>query len=287
MAVKAVQQFMLRKELGSEKKARKTLTLMRDCGYNGIELCGFMIKKISLFVRILTSLAGMGVGKSGSLDWKQLTREYGLKVVSLHEDMGTILNKTNQVISDAKELDTDTVVLTGMFRYDYTDHNNVFMLCKKLNKAGKLLKDGGIKFLYHNHNCEFVRTKSGERPIDIILAETDPEFVNFEFDSYWAADAGVDCVEFMHTLGERMKLYHINDRVSIAKGSANSILKADGTELGKGNMNLTALIRTAESLGVEAIILESHRNWADNSALQSLKISSELLNYAVKNKGGN
>ena len=52
-------------------------------------------------------------------------------------------------------------------------------------------------------------------------------------------------------------------------------------------MNLTALIRTAESLGVEAIILESHRNWADNSALQSLKISSELLNYAVKNKGGN
>ena len=96
MAVKAVQQFMLRKELGSEKKARKTLTLMRDCGYNGIELCGFMIKKISLFVRILTSLAGMGVGKSGSLDWKQLTREYAMIIPTTTTFLCFVKSSTRQ-----------------------------------------------------------------------------------------------------------------------------------------------------------------------------------------------
>jgi len=281
MPVKAVQQFMLRKELGSEKKARRALRLMKECGYGGIELCGFMIEKIPAFVRMLTALAGMGVGKCGSLDWVALTREYGLKVVSLHEDLGTILGKTDKVISIAKSLNTDFVTVTGTFRYDYTDTQKVIALCKKLNKAGSILKESGISFLYHNHNCEFVRTKSGERPMDMIIGETDPDAVNFEFDSYWATDAGVDCVEFMRALGNRMKLYHINDRVSIAKGTAGSILKSDGTELGRGNMNLKKLIKTAEECGVEAIILESHKNWAKNSALESLRISSEFLNANV------
>lgn len=284
MLIKAVQQFMLRKELGSEKKARKTLQIMRECRYDGIELCGFMIRKIPFFVRMLTACAGMGVGKSGSLDWKALTREYGLTVVSLHEDLESIMNNTDRVLADAEKLGTDTVVLTGMFRYDYTDKNKVIALCNKLNEAGKVLAAGGLKFLYHNHNCEFVRTASGERPMDIIIESTNPEFVNFEFDSYWAADAGVDCVDFMHKLGTRMKLYHINDRVSVSKGSSGSILKSDGTELGYGNMNLVKLVETAESYGVKSIILESHKNWVENSALKSLQKSSRFLNEIIANR---
>lgn len=35
---------------------------------------------------------------------------------------------------------------------------------------------------------------------------------NFEFDSYWVAEAGCDVSGLMNFLGKRMKLYHINDR---------------------------------------------------------------------------
>lgn len=281
MTVKAVQQFMLRKELSLENKARKTLELMRECGYDGIELNGFMIKKVSLFVRMLTALAGMGVGNCGSLDWGKLTAEYGLTTVSLHEDMGSILKNTDGVAKDAESVHTDTIVLTGMFRYDYTKEDSVKNLCVQLNKAGRLLKERGLNFLYHNHNCEFVRTDKGESPFDVILRETDPEYVNFEFDSYWATDAGADCAELMKTMGARMKLYHINDRVSLAKGTASSIVKSDGTELGMGNMNLKKFVNTAKECGVKAVILESHRNWAENSAARSLQISSRFMNENV------
>ena len=78
-----------------------------------------------------------------------------------------------------------------------------------------------------------------------------------------------------------MKLYHINDRVSLAKGTASSIVKSDGTELGMGNMNLKKFVNTAKECGVKAVILESHRNWAENSAARSLQISSRFMNENV------
>ena len=63
-----------------------------------------------------------------------------------------------------------------------------------------------------------------------------------------------------------MKLWHINDRGTRLTGSAvTPILKTDSMELGTGNMDLDSLMAQALSVGVDAVILESHRNWVDNS----------------------
>lgn len=56
------------------------------------------------------------------------------------------------------------------------------------------------------------------------------------------------------------------------------ILKSDSMELGYGAMPLEALSAKAKELGVEAVILESHRNWVDKSPLKSLTRSAEFLN---------
>ena len=48
-------------------------------------------------------------------------------------------------------------------------------------------------------------------------------------------------------------------------------------ELGYGNMNLEALTGQALAVGVEAIILESHKNWVDKSPIKSLQLSAEFL----------
>ena len=68
---------------------------------------------------------------------------------------------------------------------------------------------------------------------------------------------------------------------SLAKGTASSILKSDGTELGMGNMNLQELVKVAKECKVRAVILENHRNFADNSAARSLQISSRFMNENV------
>ncbi len=278
MPVKAVQQIMLGTVTANEAQARDTLAAIRKAGYGGIELNGFMIRPTGLMVRMMTKMAGMPVGRGGRLDWAALVKEAGLSVVSVHEDLGTIRRETSTVIEEAGKFGTKYIVVTGMYRFDYSDRAAVSGLARDLNQAGKELGQGGIALLYHNHNCELRKVEKGMTAYRLLQEETDPEYVNFEFDSYWPAEAGAEALALMRQLGDRMKLYHINDRGTRVTGpSMTPILKSDSMELGYGNMNLEALTEQALAAGVDAVILESHKNWADKSPLKSIQLSAEFL----------
>lgn len=281
MMVKAVQQFQLRQELSSIQQAENTLQAMKDSGYDGIELCGFMIRKMSLAIRMLCKMAGMPIGASGNLDWHDLIEKSGLKVVSLHEHLDGLLNDPEPFVTEAKAFQTKYIVITGMRKFDYSDENQVLQLAEKLNITGEKLLNSGIELLYHNHNCEFRKLKNRRTAYDVLIEETDPRFVNFEFDSYWAIETGCDAAALMHRLGSRMKLYHINDRGSRVSGETGSILKSDSMELGYGNIDLVQLVEIAKNYGVEAVILETHQNWIDKSAVRSFQVSSEFLNQHI------
>lgn len=280
MPVKAVQQIMLGTVTAKEAQARETLAAIKRAGYDGIELNGFMIRPTGLMVRMMTKMAGMPVGRGGRLDWAALAKEAGLSVVSVHEDLGTIRRETANVIDEAKKFGTKYIVVTGMYRFDYSDRAAVESLARDLNAAGKELKQSGIALLYHNHNCELRKVSKGMTAYELLQKETDPGYVNFEFDSYWPTEAGVDALALMRQLGERMKLYHINDRGTRLTGpSMTPLLKSDSMELGYGNMNLEALTEQALAVGVDAIILESHKNWVDGSPIKSIQRSAEFLKH--------
>lgn len=277
----AVQQIMLGTVTGNESDARNTLKRIKAAGYDGLELNGFMIKPTSFLVRALTKAAGMPTGKGGKLDWQSLLKEADLKVVSIHEDLGSIERDVEAVIEEAHKFDTNKVVITGMYRFDYRDAALVDELCRRLNEAGKLLKAEGIELLYHNHNIEWLDC-GGITAYQRIVEGTDSEYLNFEFDSYWPAEAGVDTLGTMKMLGDRLRLYHINDRgTKVVKTPMTPILKSDSMELGTGNMNLGAMIDIAKSAGVDAIILESHKNWIDKDPIKSLEMSCSYLKKHV------
>lgn len=276
--ITGVQQIMLGSVCGTEDKAKETLRRIRAAGYDGIELNRFMIHPASLMVRMLTRAAGMPTGSGGKLDWQKLIRESGLTVISLHADMGSLENDMNAVIEEARIFGTDRIVITGMYRFDYSDEAKVRELASRLNKAGKILRDSGLRLLYHNHNVELLKVNRTDCAYDILIRETDPEYVNFEFDSYWFTDGGANAQVWMKKLGTRMKLWHINDRGSRVNGaSMTPILKADSMELGTGNMDLAGLKKTADENGIEAVVLESHRNWADKDPLKSIEVSAAWL----------
>lgn len=279
MAIKAVQQFMLGSVLKNEQQVRETLSAIKTAGYDGIELCGFMLHPMGPMIRLLTKAAGMPVGSGGHLDWLKLVRESGLTVVSLHMDLGSIERDAAAVAAEAKQYGTDKVVITGMYRFNYGDEAAIHDLAKRLNAAGKALAAQGVSLLYHNHNCELRRVSSTQCAYDILLNETDPAFVGFEFDSYWFTEGGADAKAWMQRLGRRMKLWHINDRGTRMTGPAMTpILKTDSMELGTGNMDLDGLAAIAKANGVAAVILESHRNWIDKSPVKSLQVSAKYMN---------
>lgn len=279
MARKAVQQFMLGSVLKNEASVRETLAAVKAAGYDSIELCGFMLHPMGLLIRMLTKAAGMPMGSGGNLDWERLVKESGLNVVSVHQDLGSIERDAKAVAEEAKRFGTDTVVITGMYRFDYGSEEAVRELSRRLNAAGKALAEQGIRLLYHNHNCELRKVNADRCAYDILLEETDPDYVNFEFDSYWFTEGGADAKLWMRRLGSRMKLWHINDRGTRMTGAAMTpILKTDSMELGTGNMDLEGMAELAKENGMEAVILESHRNWIENSPVKSLQLSGKWLN---------
>ena len=276
---KAVQQIMLGPVTSNEAQARETLGKIKAAGYDGLELNRFMIHPSSLMVRLMTRAAGMPTGKGGKLDWHALIEEAGLGVVSLHTDLGSLEREGEAVAEEAKSFGTDTVVITGMYRFDYGDESAVRELAQRLNAAGELLKKEGLSLLYHNHNVELLRLGSGKRTYDVLIEETDPACVNFEFDSYWFTDGGADAKAWMKKLGGRMKLWHLTDRGSRQSGPAMTpILKADSMELGTGNMDLDGLWAIAAENGVQSVVLESHKNWIDKDPVKSLETSAKWLN---------
>ena len=199
-------------------------------------------------------------------------------MVSLHTDLGSLERDAHAVAEEAKSFGTQYVVITGMYRFDYGDEAAMHELAQRLNKAGEALAAEGIHLLYHNHNCELRHVNAEKRAYDIFIEETNPEFVNFEFDSYWFTEGGANALAWMQRLGSRMKLWHINDRGTRITGSAiTPILKTDSMELGTGNMDLDSLMAQALAMDVDAVILESHRNWVDNSPVKSFQLSAKYL----------
>ena len=283
MATKAVQQIMLGSVIKSEADAKAVLRKIKAAGYDGIELNGFMIRPTPFIVRLLTKFAGMPVGKGGNFNWASLVKEAGLSVVSVHEDLGTVKNDIEKVIAEAKEFGCKYVVITGMYRFDYSDKMALSQLVADLNGAGRQLSEHGIYLLYHNHNCEFRKLDDGRTAYEFLIEETNPEYVNFEFDSYWVAEAGIDPLALMKKLGDRLKLYHINDRGARLSGpTMTPILNSDSMELGYGNMNLTGMVEQALAVGVDAVILETHKNWVEGSPVKSLEVSSEFMNKNIR-----
>lgn len=278
MPKKAVQQIMLGKVITDERSAKEVLSKVKNAGYDGIELNGFMIHPTSMLVRILTKAAGMPTGNGGKLDWNSLVKESGLCVTSIHTDLGSVERDSNSVAEEVLSFDSKYAVITGMYRFDYSNENEVHKLAERLNKAGENLKAKGVDLLYHNHNCELIKYPSGQNAYDILLEETNPDCVNFEYDSYWFSEAGADILSYMKKLGKRMKMWHINDRGVVVKNNIMTpILKSDSKELGYGNLPLDELYKQALSVDVDSIILESHKNHIDNDPIKSLTLSAEYL----------
>ena len=278
----AVQQLMIGSVCKSQEAASSVLKKIEEAGYDSIELNGFMIRPASLVVRALTNAAGMKIGNCGNLDWQKLIADSKLSVVAIHEDLGTIKNNLDMVVREAKMFSCNKIVVTGMYKFDYSNLKKVEQLCEQLNSAGRALSQHGIQLLYHNHNAEFLRYYS-QNMFGKMVNSTNAEYVNFELDVFWAADAGVDPLDVMNVLGNRLKLLHLTDRgARLGTKIFTPIVKQKCVEAGEGNLNLPAFCKKAEEAGVETVILESHKNWIHGDPIKSLQLSSRFFDKWVR-----
>jgi sugar phosphate isomerase/epimerase len=143
----------------------------------------------------------------------------------------------------------------------------VFMpLAEKMNKAGALCKDAGMKLAYHNHDFEF-ETIDGKTIMDMLIQNTDPDLVDFEMDIYWVVRAGHDPVKMFTDNPGRFTYWHVKDM--------HKTENTKNTEIGSGSINFKDIFANSELSGIKHYIVEQEN--FDMDPYQSIKQSFDYV----------
>jgi len=231
-----VQLFTVRKE--AERDLPHVLDQIRRIGYEEVE-----------------TYAGIYTFSAAAL--RHMIVDAGLRVPSGHfnyDDLGTRFEY-------ATELGVDWVVCSMIAPAMWDSVAGFQTAARQFNAWGKLAKERGLRFAFHNHDYEFRPLPSAgaaeKTGYDVLLAETDPQLVFFEVDVYWAAQAGRDPVTLMKRLGPRLKLLHLKDRAAGFPISYDMDAESGHFEpVGKGSLDWKAILAEGERLGVEHYFVE-------------------------------
>ena len=167
-----------------------TLKRIADTGYTGVEFA---------------------MGYYGGLEAKELKailNDLGLEPLSTH----ITTEHTAGHIDYALELGLKYIIdpMANMNTYD-----DAKAFAEKLNTAGKLCREKGIGFGYHNHRHEFLESPDGTL-MDTLLQNTCPDCVCFQLDVGWATCAGCDVPAFISKYPGRFKLIHVKECSKVA-----------------------------------------------------------------------
>ena len=137
-----------------------------------------------------------------------------------------------------KTLGTEYIGIGGAPHSTDADAEKIDLIFAWANKYGK---EKGVKFYYHTHYSEFRPLESGRLPIDVIK-----NGAYLQIDTYWSHYAGINTREFLLENSEKLVTLHIKDGVG---GGPRA--------LGEGDNDLKTVVKTAEELGFEWLIVEN------------------------------
>jgi sugar phosphate isomerase/epimerase len=152
-----------------------------------------------------------------------------------------------------------------------------------LNENGRLAARYGIKVLYHNHTTEFQRYP-GEPllPYEVLLRETDPEFVAMEIDLGWAAIAGQDIEQLFKQHPGRFELWHVKDAMNIkyltpGMNQLERRAKVTLVPVGLGEVDYKTIFAHAGVAGLRHYYIEQDNAAAWGDAMAATRVSVENL----------
>jgi sugar phosphate isomerase/epimerase len=185
-----------------------------------------------------------------------------LKAPSIHTDLFTLESNMSALGKAARQLNSTYVVLPAIpeeFRPDLKGYGD---MAKRFNEIGRMAKEEGIRFAYHNHGYG-LQAIDGTVPLDIILKETDPDLVFFEMDVFWTIAGKANPMQLLNDHVGRYKMLHLKDMKSLTYFKSNGSNPDEWVELfpqlvpaGEGVLPLNDILRVAHQTGVEHYFIE-------------------------------
>ena len=171
---------------------RGTFQMLKDIGYDYVEL------------------NGRNYADRTPEELKAVLDDIGLPSPATHIGYGDLRDNVPGLIKTANTLGCEYVILPYIADEersleDWKRHASL------MNASGERLADAGLKFAYHNHQFEFDDLGGGTTAMELLMNETDPRFVCFELDFFWAYLAKQDIPALFRKYPGRFHLSHVKD----------------------------------------------------------------------------
>ena len=127
-------------------------------------------------------------------DIRTMMDRRGLHCSSFGVSYDDITKNRAKVIENAKILGATFVRLAWVPHDKPWDLAMAKQTAAFFNEIGKDIKANGLTFIYHNHGYEFQPEGKGTL-YDVLMNETNPEYVSYELDILWAKFPGQELTE--------------------------------------------------------------------------------------------
>jgi len=223
-----LQLYTLRDIIGSDLQG--TLAAVSKIGYNSLEPYGF---------------DGNFYGQSAKA-FRKMCNDLGMDITSTH----TGINASNaaEYTDKAAEAGLEFLILPSFSGRPDKTLDDYKKVAQEMNQIGEITRKAGINFGYHNHNHEF-RVIDGKLPYDVLLSETDPNFVSFEMDIFWVVKGGQDPLHYFDTHPGRFQTWHMKD------------MGNDGESciIGNGKIKFKDLLKQSKKAGLKRFFVEQEQ----------------------------
>lgn len=204
---------------------------------------------------------------------RELLAECGLEAPLTHFSYKKIINETDAAIAFHRALGAKYIGIGSIpdFKKRGCDPGIYDKFLSEAIPAAKKIAAAGMKFMYHNHNMEFMRLPNGKLLLDDLCGRTSPDELGITLDCYWVQAGGADPVQWLHRLRGRLDCIHFKDMCWSAEDLAPRMAPVGG-----GNMNYEAIVGAAEEAGVRYAFVEQDHCY-DADPFDCMKQSYDYL----------
>jgi sugar phosphate isomerase/epimerase len=204
-------------------------------------------------------------------------KAHQLTAVSAHFTYARFRDDPEGIASEAERLGLKFVGCPSLPQKEKLDLAGCEAAIKIFNRAGEILAKHGIKFFYHPHGYEFKPHGDGTL-FDLLVTKTDPRYLFFQMDIFWIVHAGQNPAVLFERYGNRWISMHLKD---VKKGAKTGVLnshapKSDFVPIGQGQIDFTAVIKSAHEVGIKCFFIEDESASTETSIQQSVSFLKKM-----------
>jgi len=177
---------------------------------------------------------------------KAMLDHYGLSICSTHTGYKEFYHDFNNTLEYHKKVGCKNIIIPST---PFSTKEELDYSIANINYLQPKVEAEGMKLHYHNHSKEFWLNKDGLIAEDELAKRTK---INFELDTFWVFNAGLDPLTVMEQYRDRLEFIHLKD--GIPQDRSNPESKARGKSVGSGQAPVVAVREKAIEMGLNIVI---------------------------------